>query len=425
MSSQPPMIDDTKKKAGKQQMISPPKGRQLPGVRSIGAVIAVVILSILALLLPEDLRDELLSALQNIEPSPAPTRVFVTPVPRVGEVVEIPLDKGVGFSQDFWQVYFNQPDGNSDRSTYVGGIDVALASAIDEAQVSVDIAVFEMNSRLITDALLNAHQRGVQVRVVTDDEHGIDDFDSTLVELDGAGIPIVDDDKTALMHNKFVVIDNASVWTGSMNFTQNGTYRNDNNLIMLRAQRVVQAYQAEFNEMFERGEFGPRSDPSNAANFSHDGTPVRILFASEGNASEILVETVLRASSEIRFMTFVFSSDSIAEAMLQRASQGVQVRGIFENRNSTASWSHLPTLLCAGLDVRQDSNPFTLHHKVILVDDDTVITGSFNFSGSASRNNDENVIILQNREIASLYIQEWERLWQVSRVPNREQVVCQ
>ena len=70
MSSQPPVIENTKQKAGKQQMISPPKGRQTPGVRSIGAVIAVVILSILALLLPEDLRDDLLSALQNIEPSP-------------------------------------------------------------------------------------------------------------------------------------------------------------------------------------------------------------------------------------------------------------------------------------------------------------------------------------------------------------------
>ena len=366
----------------------------------------------------------ILAACEPIEAVPPPATTIPTVPPPVDEEIQL-IDVGIGdgYAKDFWQVYFNRPTGSRDRSTYVNGIDVPLANAIQGVQRSLDIAAFELNNEVIGDAILDAHNRGVTVRIVTDNEHGIDDDDSILFDLQEEGIPIVDDSRSALMHNKFMILDGVSVWTGSWNYTINGTYRNDNNALVLRSQRAVAAYQAEFNEMFEDRRFGPTSPDTNVARYTQDGSVIEVLFASEGNVIQRVVDEVMAADRDIRFMTFVFSSDSTAEAILQRAQEeDITIQGIFENRNSTADWSHLPTLFCAGLPVRQDTNSFILHHKVFIIDDDTVVTGSFNFSGNASRNNDENLLIIKNKDIAGLYLAEFERLWNQSRVPTN--VTC-
>ncbi len=214
------------------------------------------------------------------------------------------------------------------------------------------------------------------------------------------------------MHNKFAIIDRKSVWTGSLNFTVNGTYRNNNNILMLESADAVYAFQAEFDEMYERAEFGVTSSDDGIIQFDHAGGDVSIIFAPEADEISALIAEFEGAAQSIRFMTFVFSLDELAEAMLgQAASRSVTLEGVFENRNSLASWSQLPALHCAGAAVRQDGNRYVLHHKVIIIDDHTVITGSFNFSRSAAKNNDENIVIVRNAAIAELYLQEWQRIW--------------
>jgi phosphatidylserine/phosphatidylglycerophosphate/cardiolipin synthase-like enzyme len=229
----------------------------------------------------------------------------------------------------------------------------------------------------------------------------------------------VDDARSALMHDKFMIIDGSVVWTGSWNYTVNDTYRNNNNALMLRSRRAVESYQAEFNEMFERREFGPRSSIGNSASFSQDGTPIRILFAPEDQVVNAIIEELNKADTAIRFMTFSFTVDSIAQAIQSRAAAGASVQGIFETTGSETSSSELTPLFCAGLTVRQDGNPFILHHKVFIVDDDTVITGSFNISDSATRSNDENLIIIQDRVLAAQYIAEFGRRWAEAKTPTR------
>ena len=70
--------------------------------------------------------------------------------------------------------------------------------------------------------------------------------------------------------------------------------------------------------------------------------------------------------------------------MLERAKAGVTVTGIFETRGSETDFSDLGLLFCAGLPMRQDGNPGTFHHKVIIIDEKIVITGSLNFSDSCN-----------------------------------------
>ena len=72
----------------------------------------------------------------------------------------------------------------------------------------------------------------------------------------------------------------------------------------------------------------------------------------------------------------------------------------------------------------QDGNPGVMHHKVILIDDDIVVTGSFNFSANADDSNDENVVVLRNKDIAALYLQEFERRWAEAEEPDAADLGC-
>lgn len=360
-------------------------------------------------------------------PTDTPTPTATQPPPATSEATEmvsavttIPVGQGFGASKGFWQVYFTAPTGSRDASTYIGGVDEVLAAAIDQVTQTLDIAAYEFNSPALTAAVLRAKtERSVTVRVVTDDDAGIGDEDTTLDQLVAAGIPVVDDDRSALMHDKFMILDSATVWTGSLNYTINDTYRNNNNALALRSQSAVQDYQAEFNEMFVNGEFGitsPNTTPR--PEFSQDGTPIGIYFAAEGDVIGVIEDTLQSAEHSIRFMTFSFTVDSIGSTIIQRAGAGVDVQGIFERTGSETQFAELTPLFCAGLQVRQDGNPFVLHHKVFIIDGTTVLTGSFNVSDSATNSNDENLIRITDPDLAAQYLAEFDRRWAEATTPD-------
>jgi phosphatidylserine/phosphatidylglycerophosphate/cardiolipin synthase-like enzyme len=356
-------------------------------------------------------------------PVPPTATATQTPLPSTAEVAGgvtiIPVGQGFGASKGFWQVYFTAPTGSRDASTYVGGIDEIFAASIDQVQRTLDIAAYEFNSPALTAAVLRAKARGVTVRVVTDDDDGIGDDETTLNQFVTAGIPVVDDSRSALMHNKFMILDSTTVVTGSWNFTINDTYRNNNNALVLRSRTAVQDYQAEFDEMFVDGAFGTTSpDTTPRAEFTQDGIPIGIYFASEGDVLGQLNTALQGAQRSIRFMTFSFTVDSIASVIIQRAGAGVEVQGIFERTGSETPFAELTPLFCAGLQVRQDGNPFILHHKVFIIDGATVLSGSFNISENATNSNDENLIRITDSDLATQYLAEFDRRWAEASTPD-------
>jgi len=325
--------------------------------------------------------------------------------------------QGNAYDGGWWQVYFTDPQGERDRSLWVNGVDNVVGALIDNTQSTLDIAAFELNNEVITEAIKNAHERGVTVRIVTDDDHGIEDDDSTLIELEAEGIPIVDDSKSALMHNKFIISDSLYVFMGSMNLTQNGVYRNNNNFLILRAPQAVETYQEEFDEMFTDKEFGVRSSDDNTANFTHEGMPIEIYFAAENDVATRLIELISGAQERIYFMTFSFTLDEIGDAMIERSDAGIDVQGMFETVGSGTEFSEFGRMFCGGMNVLRDGSAGILHHKVIIVDN-TVITGSFNYSGNATRSNDENVMILTDATVAEQYVAEFQRVQSIGRTPD-------
>ncbi len=358
--------------------------------------------------------------------SPQESRSENAPTPLSPAYSEVQFNFGRGYIGDGWQLYFNEPDAGAASESYRGGIDEALVAAIAEAQDTLDVAAFELNSEPIYRAIFEAHQRGVAVRIVADDDHGLhDDKNTALRDLQSAGVPVIDDGRSGLMHNKFIILDGKTVWTGSWNYTVNGSYRNNNNAFVMNHRRAAGAYQREFDEMFERGEFGARSKDDGIANFRQGEAEVSVIFAAEGDEIAALKAEIERATRSIHIMAFVFSLEELAEAILLQATHPeFVVRGVFEKRNSTASWSQLPALHCAGAAMRQDGNRYVLHHKVIIIDEDTVITGSFNFSKSAAQRNDENIVIIRDAAIAGLYLDEWNRIWDSAVELAPDEVDC-
>ena len=334
--------------------------------------------------------------------------------PMPGGIRTVQPDRGMGGEGELWAVYFTDPVIPFDDVT-TGGIDENLVWLIDHAQASIDAAMFEFNLQNVADALVAAHKRGVQVRVVYDDEHTADD--PQMDQLIDAGIPATPDERSAFMHNKFFVFDRGIVWTGSTNITVNGMYRNNNNSVVLVSPELAANYTTEFEEMFN-GQFGPGSP----ANTPYPGVQVGDLwvenyFSPEDHPLARLISVVSEAKRSIHFMAFAYTDFDLAKAMMDRAAGGVEVAGIFESRGANTEASECPTLLNFGLDVRLDSNPRTFHHKVVIIDGAIVATGSFNFSTNAAESNDENLLIIHSPEVAALYEAEFNRRMAEARVP--------
>ncbi|MGD8624242.1 MAG: phospholipase D-like domain-containing protein, partial [Anaerolineae bacterium] len=324
----------------------------------------------------------------------------------------------VSGDQDWIRVYFTQPNYPDEVSDHHGGLDETLAADIDRAQTSVDVAAYDFDLERVADALVAAHERGVRVRMVTD----TDNVDLRPVrQLDRAGIAIVDDDRGAIMHNKFVVIDGQVVWTGSWNLTDNGTYRNDNNAVRVVAPRLAENYMAEFEEMFQDRAFGPTSPADTphpqvrVATGEQGGATVLFenYFAPEDEVAARIVTLVENAERSVRFLAFSFTDDQLGDALKDQKKAGLEIQGVFEARGSDTEYSEYGRLRQArpSLDVLTDGNPYIMHHKVIILDDEIVILGSFNFTASADESNDENILVIHSPEVAALYRAEFDRIY--------------
>lgn len=335
---------------------------------------------------------------------------------------------GNGGSGGWWEVYFTDPHGHGDPEDLSGSIEERLIERINQAEKSIHIASFEFDLTPVAEALIAAHERGVEVQWVTDDEHGIEadeeEGHGQFAMLEEAGIEVQDDGRSALMHNKFWIFDEAIVWTGATNITVNGIFKNNNNVIVLYSPAVASIYEQEFAEMWG-GEFGPRS-PSTVDDqtASIEGTDVQVFFAAEDDVVSHLVPMIAEAQQSIRFMAFSFTHDDLGEAMLERAEAGVDVQGIFETRGSETEESEMRRLYCADVPVRQDTNPTSFHHKVIVIDDEWVITGSLNFSQNADTSNDENVVVIAHKDIAAEFLAEFETRWEESEDPEAVDMDC-
>jgi phosphatidylserine/phosphatidylglycerophosphate/cardiolipin synthase-like enzyme len=346
---------------------------------------------------------------------------------QTSQVINAPT--AVNASGAWWEVYFTDPVNVNSPEEWQSSIEGRLIEKINAAQTSIHIAAFEFDLTPVAEALIAAKQRGVDVRWVTDDEHGLEADEEPdrgqFAMLREAGIEVRSDTRSALMHNKFWIFDGQIVWTGSTNITENGIFKQDNNAIAIQSPELAVIYEREFEEMWN-GEFGPRSTSQlGEQSIAVNGSPIQVVFTSEDPAlADAIIPVVNSATKNIRFLAFSYTDFPLADAMIKRAQAGVNVAGVFEKVGSDTDASELKTLACAQIPVRRDGNGGFMHNKVIVVDERYVITGSLNFSTSAEKSNDENVIIIDNPDIAKLYMQDFERVWTLATQPQPGEIAC-
>jgi phosphatidylserine/phosphatidylglycerophosphate/cardiolipin synthase-like enzyme len=146
---------------------------------------------------------------------------------------------------------------------------------------------------------------------------------------------------------------------------------------------------------------------------------LEIYFSPQDRVAQHVLDRIASARRSIRFMAFSFTSAAVADAMVAQANAGRSVQGVIESQNAGGSGSVFGRLSQAGVEVLEDGNCYIMHHKTIVIDERTVITGSYNFTNSAEKDNDENLVIVDDPNLARTYLEEFERVYAQAQSPAR------
>ncbi|OQB66477.1 MAG: Phospholipase D precursor [Spirochaetes bacterium ADurb.Bin133] len=341
------------------------------------------------------------------------------------------------------EIYFTEPGEDTT-------LDDTIIELIDNQSTvfPLDVAIYGLDRENIILALERAIEKGVRIRFV-----GNLDGYGKLSELSGdyyrsyfriadaldKKFPIdgkkrVDfpesngfDDfaliNSSIMHDKFMLFatgDGAKyLYTGSTNMTDTCFLSNNNNSLIIKSDDIVAVYRKQFEYMLGLEGSAPETEISKRV---IDGAEIEVLFAPNtyyGRTTiDYIIDSVCASESSIYFMIYSFTHTELTEKIVQKFQDGLKVEGIYDE--SQLYYSKEEYLKEAGVPYKIDGNYFNigdrggkLHHKVMILDWDkdnaTVITGSSNWSDNAANNNDENILIIKSKEIASLYKREWDK----------------
>jgi phosphatidylserine/phosphatidylglycerophosphate/cardiolipin synthase-like enzyme len=284
---------------------------------------------------------------------------------------------------------------------YKGGVDNNITDDIKNAKKSIYMAMYELTNKNITQALIDAKNRGVIVKVTTDNE--TKDY-KKFKELRDANISVTDDgDSNHLMHDKFMVIDEKIVWSGSGNYTVYSFYRNYENYVRVKDKDVADAYIKEFKLLDTK-------DKTLYIGYSFE--KLDIYFSPDSDFEKDIIAKINGAKKSVHFLAFSFTNQDIADALIEAKNRGVEVKGVFdEGQNNYQAYSKYDYLLANDIDVKIDGSKYKLHSKVIIIDNNLTITGSYNFTKQADDRNNENSLVIINSNIAKKYNQNFNTIY--------------
>ena len=294
---------------------------------------------------------------------------------------------------------------------------------IEGARDTLDIAVQELESKPITEAILKVRARGVSVRVVLERDYLTVDVPladpwtaggqnqanrDMYAALLRAKVPVITDLNPKIFHQKFIVRDwetssRAAILTGSTNFTPTGTSTNLNHAVVIKGKRTAAVYRKEFDELWS-GTFGEKRE-------RHDPKPkeyhvskvwVKVLFAPDHAPEMEIMKQMLKAQRRVDFAVFTFAQSSgIDDTMIALQHGQIAVRGILDRRQANQGWAATRPLRDNGVELyltRPGGGLGKLHHKLMVIDGQVIIAGSFNYTAPATALNDENIVVIGDLE---------------------------
>jgi phosphatidylserine/phosphatidylglycerophosphate/cardiolipin synthase-like enzyme len=311
-------------------------------------------------------------------------------------------------------------------------VDDTLVEYIKRAQETIDVAIYNMASTSalasISDALNDAAERGVRIRVIHNESTsntGIGNLSELIPTLESP-VPQFPDGH-GLMHNKFIVFDAHAtnpnlpiIWTGSTNLTTNQINLDPNNVIIIQDQSLAKAFTLEFNEMWGSDGELPNHSESKFGPFKKDNTPhvflvngkrVELYFSPSDGVNNRIVKAINDASGDLFVNTMLITRNDLADALISKFNQGVTVQVLVNEVSTSSTYGQLETALGTGI-MNYEQVTGMLHHKLMFTQSPSnsspyVLTGSHNWSTAADVRNDENTLIVYDADIVNQYYQEF------------------
>ena len=140
----------------------------------------------------------------------------------------------------------------------------------------------------------------------------------------------------------------------------------------------------------------------------NESTSWQVYFSPRGGCTEAVVRELGKAKSTVLVQAYSFTSAPIARALLDAHRRGVNVEVILDKSQRTERYSAATFLYNSGILVKIDAQHAMAHSKVMIIDGETVITGSFNFTRAAEENNEENLLVVKDRAFAERYSKHWQ-----------------
>lgn len=357
------------------------------------------------------------------------------------------IDKTIGGQID---VYFNDPGTRPDNNWRRPDGLRAMINAIHNAKTKIDFAVMGFTHTDIIDALEMAWDRGVEIRMVGDADHF---YNAGYQRLLDRQVPMSVGNGPHIMHDKFLVVDDRFVFAGTANWSKSDMTQNSNNMVYIDHPGVAADFTAEFEQMFD-GRFGwMKEEIDNGRTYQVGDTELEVWFSPNEDTMGRMLEVVDAAEESVRFTIFAFTKDQVGSAFIRKmdelearwaddADRDTElpvrsVAGVVDQSqlHSNGQYHEAYRLGAAGIPMRLDGNDMSrkpgdyqagggrLHSKTMLIDTysedpdkvPVVMTGSFNWSASATQSNDEFLLVLKSRRIADDYNNYFEYLWDSGR----------
>ena len=347
-------------------------------------------------------------------------------------------------------------------------VDDMTVQMIDRAQSTIDFAIMGFSRDELVDALMRAWDRGVRLRFVGDARH-MEGGTYGYMEVDRRNIPMMVGNQFNIMHNKFFIIDDRFVITGTGNITDTGYVRNNNNYIFIDSPDVAADFRDEFEQMFA-GRFGyAKQVLDNGNNYQVGDTRLEVYFSPQEDAMGRILQGLREATHTIYFMIFAFTKDEVGSELIRRHLEFSQynrccdpalanvraadptlaqdciplqceepyrrkeVRGAIDRSqlHSNGPYHEIYRLMAFGVPMRLDGNDNSrlpgdyqagggrLHSKTMIIDHETdhpkVLTGSFNWSSSATIANDETFLVLHGEAVTNAHLEYFLSLWDTGK----------
>ena len=287
-----------------------------------------------------------------------------------------------------------------------------IISLIIDSNSSIECAIYDITSKDVAQALISEKEKGNQIRIVTD--YGRSSTKTSQVgSLKASGIDVLlSPSESSYMHNKFCVFDDNIVLIGSTNFTENSFSESYNNIMIFENPKLSEILKEKINS-FYLGKFSKDSTVL-GEDISSDFS---IYFCPNSFCELSVLDKVKEAEKSIVCMMYSFTLDDLAEELINTKERGINTKIILENQQIT-QYSEYQKLKANNVGVILDNQSFLMHNKFCVIDGETLITGSMNFSVNGINNNDESLLIIRDKNLSLQYYNYFKTKWNVWNKEN-------